>query len=83
MFRTCGCWRLGYLKSILGLLLLLLLGVAGSAPTEHVPQIMHVVATHLTKLDNDRISDEKLSRTRNMLKHSVWTQLGIAPSLRT
>jgi mitochondrial-processing peptidase subunit alpha len=52
-----------------------LLGIAGSAPAEHVPQMMHVLATHFTKLANERVSDEELSRARNMLKNNVLTQL--------
>jgi mitochondrial-processing peptidase subunit alpha len=52
-----------------------LLGIAGSAPAEHVPQMVHVLATHFTKLANERVTDEELSRARNMLKNNVLTQL--------
>jgi processing peptidase subunit alpha len=52
-----------------------LVGLSGSAPPEKARDVTRVLAEHMARLALEPVTDEELSRARNMLKCNVLTQL--------
>ena len=50
-------------------------GISGSTTPEHARDLVKVFAEHLSQLAVQPVSDEELTRARNMLKGNVLTQL--------
>ena len=50
-------------------------GMSGSCKPAHAREMTRVLIDHFLKLENELVTDEELSRARNMLKCNVLTQL--------
>lgn len=52
-----------------------LMGIAGSTQALHARDMVRAFCFHLTKLADEKVTQEELNRARNMLKNNVLTQL--------